>query len=429
MVSEKRPVHLWAFLQGIGFFPGGWRHPEAQPEAVFTREYYEKISKMAEKACFDAIVYGDQLQGRDAGGRTPGRLAAPTLDPFTLLSAMAGVTENIGLVATVSTTFAEPAEVASKFAALNYVSNGRAGWNIVTTVVPNSAANFGETQLMEKSLRYKRAAAFLHTAEQFWNTAASGQQSALNVENDWFNVSSALPMPTSPQSRPVLVQAGQSADGRDFAAASAEAIFCPAPTIKDGQDYRNDLRLRASEKGRNPDDLLIMPGLAFVLGATEEEAKAKHKYLLELADEEMCAEYLGEALGYNLLQHPIDKPFPIEEICKTCEYPAGMVRGMLASAVETGQTIGAFAREFALKPRGHAIFVGTPEQLAERLENWIDEGACDGFTLQPGFMPTELELFCDHVVPILQSHGRLRKSYEGTTLRDNMGLLSDTVAR
>lgn len=427
MSAEKRPVHLWAFLQGIGFFPGGWRHPSATPEAVFTRDYYTQISQLAEKACFDAIVYGDQLQGRDAGGRTPGRLAAPTLDPFSLLASMAGVTKNIGLVATVSTTYAEPAEVAAKFSALNYVSNGRAGWNIVTTVVPNSAANFGETELLEKSLRYRRAAAFLEAAEYFWESAAK-EGAAAGVKNDWFDVSGRLDMPTTEQYRPVLVQAGQSPDGRDFAAASAEAIFCPAPSIKDGQDYRNDLRSRAEAKGRNPDDLLIMPGLAFVLGATEAEAREKYEFLLELADDELCVEYLSEALGYNLLQHPLDETFPLDEICKTCEFPAGMVRGMLTPAVEQGQSIADFARNYACKPRGHNIFVGTPEQMADQLIEWIDAGACDGFTLQPGFMPTELELFCEHVVPILQERGRLRTSYEGTTLSATMGLKQEIPA-
>ena len=421
MSSEKRPVHLWAFLQGIGFFPGGWRHPDATPRAVFTRDYYQKIAKLSESACLDAIVYGDQLQGRDAGGRTPGRLPAPTLDPFTLLAAMADVTNNIGLVATVSTTFAEPAEVAAKFAALNYVSNGRAGWNIVTTVVPASAANFGESELLEKSLRYKRAAAFLETAEQFWKSAA-GELVPATTKNDWFDVASSLPMPTAAQGRPVLVQAGQSPDGRDFAAASAEAIFCPAPSIQDGRDYRNDLRQRAAEKDRNPDDLLIMPGLAFVLGDTEQQAKEKYQYLLELADPEMCVEYLSEALGYDLLQHNMQETFPLDTICATCEFPAGLVRAMLTPAVEKEQSIAEFASQYAQKPRGHAIFVGTPEQMADRLIHWIDEGACDGFTLQPGFMPTELELFCESVVPILQERGRFRKQYGGSTLRSNMEL-------
>lgn len=419
--STKRPVHLWAFLQGIGFFPGGWRHPLAKPEAVFTRSYYEKLAKMVDDARFDAIVFGDQLQGRDAAGRTPGRLAAPTLDPFTLLAAMANASDHVGLVATVSTTYAEPAEVAAKFAALNYVSNGRAGWNIVTTAHPNAPWNFGETELLDKSLRYKRAKAFVEAAEHFW-AAAAGKSDGGPLKNDWFDLTGVIDMPTSLQDRPVLVQAGQSGDGRDFAASTAEAIFCPAPTIDAGRDYRTDMRTRVFELGRNPDGILIMPGLAFLLGSTEEEAKRKHKEVLDLADDALCVEYLSESIGYDLLQHPIDRPFPIEEIVARCEFPAADVRRMLTPAVEAGTSIAEFCQDYARKPRGHAIFVGTPEQLADRMETWIDAEACDGFTLQPGFMPSELELFCEHVSPLLQARGRLRKDYEGSTLREHLGL-------
>lgn len=430
MSATKRPVHLWAFLQGIGFFPGGWRHSDAKPEAVFTREYYEHLARITDAARFDAIVFGDQLQGRDAAGRTPGRLAAPTLDPFTLLAVMAGASEHVGLVATVSTTYAEPAEVAAKFAALNYVSNGRAGWNIVTTAHPNSPWNFGETELLDKSLRYKRAKAFVDAAEHFW-ASACGKTDGGALKNDWFDLAGVIDMPCSLQDRPVLVQAGQSGDGRDFAASTAEAIFCPAPTIEAGQDYRNDMRARVAAIGRDPDSILIMPGLAFLLGATEEEAKRKHKDMLDLADDELCVEYLSESIGYNLLAHPIDRPIPLEQILAACEFPPADVRRMLTPAAEAGTSIADVCRDYATKPRGHAIFVGTPEQLADRMESWIDADACDGFTLQPGFMPSELELFCEHVSPILQARGRLRRDYEGHTLRQHLGInraTADAVA-
>eukprot|EP01037_Dinobryon_pediforme_P024050 gene24050-25698_t len=289
-------LHLWAFLQGIGFFPGGWRHAAATPEAVFDRAYYERIGRMVEKARFDAIVFGDQLQGRDAAGRTPGRLAIPTLDPFTLLSAMAGVTEHVGLVATVSTTYNEPAEVAAKFATLDYVSQGRAGWNIVTTAHPNSPLNFGETELLEKSQRYKRAAAFVEAAEVFWGSACGKKIDRAALKSDWFEIDDTLDFVPPPQGRPVLVQAGQSGDGRDFAARTAEAIFCPAPTMEAGKAYRDDMRARASELGRDPDGIKIMPGLALVIGGTEAEAQARHEEVLELADDVLAVEYLSESI-------------------------------------------------------------------------------------------------------------------------------------
>lgn len=413
-------VHLWAFLQGIGFFPGGWRDEKAQPGSVFERTYYEKIARLVDDACFDAIVFGDQLQGRDAAGRTPGRLAIPTLDPFTLLAVMGAATKHVGLVATVSTTYSEPAEVAAKFAALNFVTEGRAGWNIVTTAHPNSAWNFGEDELLEKSLRYKRAADFVDAADHHWKAAAGKAEGGHS--NEWFTTDAPLAMPTSPQDRPVYVQAGQSEDGRDFAASCAEAIFCPAPTIEAGQEFRNDMRSRAAAKGRNPDDLIIMPGLAFVLGETEEEAQAKHQRMLDYADDALCIEYLSESIGYDLTQHDPASPIPIEEICANCEFPAGMIRGMLTPSVEAGKSLAEHCRDYATKPRGHSIFVGTPQQMADHVETWIEAGACDGFTLQPGFMPEELELFCKHVVPLLQERGLLRKSYQGTTLRHHLGI-------
>lgn len=415
-------LHLWAFLQGIGFFPGGWRHAEATPEAVFDRAYYERIGRMVEKARFDAIVFGDQLQGRDAAGRTPGRLAIPTLDPFTLLSAMAGATEHVGLVATVSTTYNEPAEVAAKFAALDYVSQGRAGWNIVTTAHPNSPWNFGETELLEKSLRYKRAAAFVEAADVFWGTASGRQVDRAALKSDWFQIEDTLDFAAPPQGRPVLVQAGQSGDGRDFAAKTAEAIFCPAPTMEAGKAYRDDMRARVAAVGRDPDGIKIMPGLALVIGGTEAEAHARHKAVLDLADDVLCVEYLSESIGYDLTQHRLDGAFPIDDIVAHCEFPAGDVGRMLAPAVEAGTSIKDFCQAYARKPRGHGIFVGTPEQMADHMESWIDAGACDGFTLQPGFMPLELAVFCDEVVPLLQRRELLRRDYQGPSLRDHLGL-------
>jgi len=419
-MSANGRLHLWAFLQGIGFYPGGWRHADATPKAVFDRTYYERVGKLCEDSCFDAIVFGDQLQGRDAAGRTPGRLAIPTLDPFTLLSTMAGVTSRVGLVATVSTTYNEPAEVAAKFAALDFLSGGRAGWNIVTTAHPNSPMNFGETELLEKSLRYQRAQAFTDAASRFWDAAADDGSTAVTTHDDWFDFDGALDMPRVPQGRPVLVQAGQSPDGRDFAARTAEAIFCPAPTIEAGQAYRNDMRERVRKAGRDPDGVKIMPGLAIILGATEAEAQAKQARLIELADVGLCVEYLSESIGYDLTVHDPKAPIPLDDIVATCEFPVADVRRMFAAAVEAETLLGDFCVGYAGKPRGHGIFCGTPVQLADHMEAWIDAGACDGFTLQPAFMPTELELFCAHVVPILQERGLLRQDYHGPMLRDHI---------
>jgi alkanesulfonate monooxygenase SsuD/methylene tetrahydromethanopterin reductase-like flavin-dependent oxidoreductase (luciferase family) len=399
----SRQIHLWAFLQGIGHYPSGWRHADASPADVFGMEYYRRIGQLVERGRFDAIVFGDQLQSRGGGGRTPERLAMPTLDPISLLAAIGAVTEHVGLVATVSTTYNSVEALAARFATMDRITGGRAGWNIVTTAHPASAPNFGQSELPDKSLRYAHAAETVTAACAIWD-AAKGQGRPL------------------PQGRPVLVQAGQSGDGREFAARTAEAIFCPAATIEDGIAFRTDMRRRIADVGRDPDGVRIMPGLSFILAPSEGEAVAKDQALLALADQALCIEYLSESFAYDLTIHDPDGPIPVEAILAGTGFPpADIARGLVKPA-EEGLSLGAFAARYVQTPRGHNVFRGTPEMMADMMIAWIDAGACDGFTLQPAYMPGELELFVDQVVPILQERGRLRQDYPGTTLRASLGL-------
>ena len=421
----RHPLHLWAFLQGIGFYPFGWRYRGATPRAVFDAAYYAEVARRVEAGRFDAIVFGDQLQARGYQGRTPRLLPMPTLDPMTLLGVMGSVTQHVGLVATVSTTYHEPALLADKFATLDLLSAGRSGWNIVTTAHPASAWNFAQAALPEKSLRYQRAEEFVGITNALWDGAgrgAGGGNAAISHRGRWFEVHGALATPPLPQGRPVLVQAGQSGDGRDFAAKTAEAIFCPAKAPEDGRAYRDDLRARMPKFGRAGDDVLIMPGLSFILGATEAEALAKERELLELASPELCIEYLGDSIGYDLTRHPPDGPIPLADILAATELPPADIEKMLAPVVAAGLSLVKFALGYVRTPRGHNIFKGTPEQLADMMAQWIAARACDGFTIQPAYMPGELLLFIDEVVPILQRRGLLRRDYEGTTLRSHLGL-------
>ncbi|MFM5931220.1 MAG: LLM class flavin-dependent oxidoreductase [Novosphingobium sp.] len=390
----SKQIHLWAFLQGIGHYPSGWRHDGADPAGVFTMDYYRKVGALAERGMIDAIVYGDQLQSRGAGGRTPERLAMPTLDPVSLLAAIGSVTQHIGLVATVSTTYNDVPELVERFGTLNRITGGRAGWNIVTTAHPSTAPNFGQSELPEKGLRYAHAKDVVSQCGEAWDAA----------------------------SRPVLVQAGQSGDGRDFAARTAEAIFCPAATIEAGIAFRSDLRQRIAEVGRDPDGVRIMPGLSFILAESEEAAIAKDEALLALADEALCIEYLSESLCFDVTSFDPDRPIPEAEILAETLLPKEDIARVLAGPVNEGLSLGAFAARYVRTPRGHHVFRGTPEQMADMMIEWIDAGACDGFTLQPAYMPGELALFVDQVVPILQDRGRLRKAYPGTTLRATLGL-------
>ena len=413
-------VHLWAFLQGIGYCPSGWRHELAQPENVFSMDYYARVARLAEGGCIDAIVFGDQIQSRGANGHTPERLAMPTLDPIVLLGAMAAVTEKIGLVATVSTTFFEPAEVAERFATLDRISGGRAGWNIVTSAHPATAWNFGMDEMPDKDFRYARAAEFVKAACLLWDSAASG--TPVSFAGEHIAMQAALPGGALPQGCPVLVQAGQSPVGRTFAADTAQAIFCPAATLEAGIEFRTDMHRRIAAAGRDPAHTRVMPGLAFMLADTEEAAHAKDAHIRELADEALCIEYLGESVGFWLAGHDPAGPIPLAEILRNTELVPEDVERALAKPTASGISLGEFARQYVLTPRGHNVFRGTPEQMADHMIGWADAGACDGFTLQPAFMPSELEIFVEQVVPILQRRGRLRTEYPGTTLRETMGI-------
>lgn len=399
----EKQIHLWAFLQGIGFFPSGWMHERARPEGVFSMDYYKRVAQLAEQGCFDAIVFGDQLQSRGAGGRTPERMAMPTLDPVSLLTAMAAVTQHIGLVATVSTTYNSPEMLAERFGTMERVTGGRSGWNIVTTAHPDTAPNFGEAELPPKDERYRHAKEVVAAACDLW--AAMDRAG-----------------PRLPQGRPVLVQAGQSPDGRDFAARTAEAIFCPAANIEAGMDFRNDLRRRVAEVGRDPDGVRIMPGLSCVLGGSEEEARARHLAILDLADDALAIEYLSESLVCDLTSFDPSGAIPLETILDKTIMPKADIARAITPAHEKGTPLGDFAANFMRHPRGHNVFLGTPEQMAEMMIAWRDAGACDGFTLQPSYMPGGLEDFVEQVVPILQQRGRLRTEYPGSTLRETLGL-------
>jgi N-acetyl-S-(2-succino)cysteine monooxygenase len=425
--APNKELHFWAFLQGIGHYPGGWRYPGARPRAVLDVDYYCEVARLVERARFDAIVFGDQLQARGANGRTPALLAMPTLDPLTLLGAMGSVTSHVGLVATVSTTYNEPAAVADKFATLDCLSQGRAGWNIVTTAHPASAWNFGRVALPEKAARYQRADEFVGLTKTLWDAAQPVGQGPNNIvehQGRWFTMRGALATPRPPQGRPVLVQAGQSGDGRDFAAKTAEAIFCPAPSFEVGKAFRDDIRARMVRFQRQPDDVKVMPGLSFVLADTEAAALAKDQELIELSSTALCIEYLSESVGYDLTTCVADRPIPLDNILRGSEFPADDLRKMLTPAVAAGQSLADFARVYVRTPRGHHVFRGTPEQLADMMERWLLGGACDGFTLQPAYMPGELQLFVDQVVPLLQARGLLRRDYSSSTLRGHLGLTS-----
>jgi len=277
------------------------------------------------------------------------------------------------------------------------------GLFIVTTAHPDTAPNFGEAELPPKDQRYAHAVDVVAKACELW-TAMDRAGPAL------------------PQGRPVLVQAGQSPEGRDFAARTAEAIFCPAANIDAGIDFRNDMRHRIATVGGNPDGVRVMPGLSCVLGGTEEEARGNHAAILDMGDVPLAIEYLSESLCCDLTAYDPAAAIPVDDILAKTLLPPADVAKSVRPAAETGTPLGEFAANFMRHPRGHNVFVGTGEQMAEMMIEWRDSGACDGFTLQPSYMPGGLQDFAEQVVPVLQKRGRLRTEYPGTTLRETLGL-------
>ncbi|MFE5301923.1 LLM class flavin-dependent oxidoreductase [Streptomyces sp. NPDC056632] len=431
--TSPRRLHLNAFLMNTGHHDAAWRHPRTQPERITDLRYFQQLARTAERGLLDSVFLADGL----ALWGNARYNALGSLEPLTLLSALAAVTEHVGLIATVSTTFNEPFHTARKFASLDHISGGRAGWNIVTSGTENEARNFGRDEHLEHRLRYARAREFVEVTTKLWDSweddaivldrergvyADTDRVREIDHRGEHFAVRGPLNVPRSPQGHPLLVQAGSSEDGKEFAAQYAEAVFTAQQTLADGQAFYKDLKSRLVRHGRDEDQLLVLPGIAPVIGSTEAEARALEHELTELQIPEYGLAQLSGMLGTDLTGVPLDGPLP--DLPEERDINGNKSRFTLVAELARRDDL--TVRELIARlgaGRGHRVLAGTPEQIADELQRWFTQGAADGFNIMPPHLPGGLEDFVDHVVPILQRRGLFRTEYTGRTLREHYGLV------
>jgi FMN-dependent oxidoreductase (nitrilotriacetate monooxygenase family) len=430
-----RQLHLNLFINSRGHHEASWRHPEASPLALTDIRYYQGLAQRAEAGLFDSIFLADQLALNDDVGKA-GRV---WLEPITALGALAASTSRIGLIATASTTYSEPFNLARQFASIDHISGGRAGWNIVTSWSARAARNFGDESQVSHAERYTRAEEFMKVVKGLWDSwapdavlddRASGAYARperirpIDHKGDYYNVAGPLNMPRCPQGRPVLVQAGSSDTGKRFAARHAEAVFTAHMEKATAQAFYTDLKKLTAEVGRSVDQIHILPGLSAMIGSTEAEAQRLSQEMNDLADPEIGRKRLSGRFGGHDFSHlPLDTPLKPEDFPDPSTVEAARSRTELIVNVvrQEGLTLRQLLSKLA-GARGHFTFAGTPEQVADLIEDWFIGGAADGFNVMPPLLPKMLDVFVDEVVPLLQRRGLFRTAYEGATLRDHYGL-------
>ena len=431
----QRHMHLNLFIQSRGHHEASWRHPASSPCSLFDIRYYQDLAQKAEAGLFDSLFFADQLAlGADiAHGPRTG------LEPLTVLAALAVSTSRIGLIATASTTYTEPFNLARQFASLDHISRGRIGWNIVTSWLALAARNYGKIGLLSHAERYERAEECMTVVQGLWDSWAddavlddrvSGRYAnperirSIDHEGPYYQVAGPLNLPRCPQGRPVLVQAGSSDTGRGFAARHAEAIFTAQLQKRTAQDFYADLKSRVVAVGRRADQMLILPGLSPLIASSEVEAQRLAEELGALANPEAGRKRLaGRFGGYDFSHLPLDKPLEPEDFPdpSTVEAARSRTEVILDLVRREKPTLRQLLAMLA-GARGHHTFAGTPEQVADLMAEWFTDGAADGFNVMPPVLPAMLEVFIAEVIPLLQRRGLFRTAYEGETLRAHYGL-------
>ena len=431
----KRQLHLNLFIHSRGHHEASWRHPAASPLALTDIRYYQDLARRAEAALFDSIFLADQL----ALGEDVAQAARSWLEPITTLAALAVSTSRIGLIATASTTYTEPFNLARQFASLDHISNGRIGWNIVTSWLAAAASNYGGIGQVSHADRYARGEEFMVVVKALWDSwaddaviddrkggryAKADRIRPINHKGAHYQVAGPLNLPRSPQGRPVLVQAGSSDTGRRFAARHAEAVFTAHMGKATAQAFYADLKALVAAEGRASDHVLILPGLSPMIAATEAEAQRLARELNELSDPEVGRKRLSGRFGGHDFSHlPLDRPLRPEDFPEPSSVEAARSRTeVILSLVRREQpTLRQLLASLA-GARGHFTFAGTPEQVADLIEDWFTDGAADGFNIMPPLLPAMLDVFSAEVIPLLQRRGLFRTAYAGTTLREHYGL-------
>ncbi|WP_249674350.1 LLM class flavin-dependent oxidoreductase [Pseudomonas abieticivorans] len=431
---NNKQMNLGAFLMGSGHHVAAWRHPRAWAGGGLDFQHFKRLAQTAERGKFDAIFFADNLALMGSPELGQYTTAGDVYDPLVLLSGLAAVTERIGLVSTVSTSYNAPYLLARKFASLDHLSGGRSGWNLVTSATDLEALNFGREQHFEHGDRYQLAEEFIDVVTGLWDSfeddaflhdKASGvyfQPDKLHVlghQGEHYRVRGPLNIPRTPQGHPVLIQAGSSEPGKALAARTAEVIFTAQQTLGNAQAFYADVKGRLAAYGRQPQDLKIMPGISPVIGRTQAEAEDKYAQLQDLLDPRVGLGLLaGMAGGFDLSGYDLDGPLP--------ELPvSNAMQSRQALFIDLARRENLSIRQLYLKvagARGHHTVIGTPHTVADTLEQWFVGQGGDGFNIMPPFLPEGLDDFVDGVVPILQQRGLFRRDYQGSTLREHLGL-------
>jgi FMN-dependent oxidoreductase (nitrilotriacetate monooxygenase family) len=429
-------MHLGLSMRFLGYHSGAWRHPEIEPNGPTSFQAFADSARKAEEAKFDLVFFADGL-GIRTNDEPPGSLCRSghnaELEPITLLSALAPVTKRIGLISTASTTYNEPFHVARKFGSLDLISNGRAGWNVVTSWSEQEAWNFNRSEHLAYDERYERAKEFVQVVTGLWDTwdkdafVYDKSNSIYFDDKKWhvldhrgkhFSVRGPLNLNRSRQGRPILVQAGTNAVGQEIAARHCDLVFSSHQDLGSAQEYYSSVKGRLAQFGRSFSDLHILTGLTTVVGKTKKEAEEKFEYLKSLVDPQVGMALLYNTLG-DLSHLPLDGSVPEPDYSKI------KMRSSAESVWKMAKNEGLSIRQLCQKvgmSMVHRIIVGTPEEVADHMETWMDNGAADGFNVTPTHLPHALDDFAKMVLPILRERGRFREDYEGETLRENLQL-------
>ncbi|RYD93640.1 MAG: LLM class flavin-dependent oxidoreductase [Sphingomonadales bacterium] len=430
-----RKIRLGAFLPGGGQHIASWRHPDQPVDGATNLQFHIELAKAAERGLFDAYFLADNLSATLGGGIEGGNARIAGFEPVTLFSALATHTSHLGFIATASTTYEEPYSIARKFASLDLISGGRAGWNVVTTATEAAARNFNLDKQLPHAARYRRAAEHVAVVKKLWESFEddafirdrdsgaffhTDKVHRINHRGEHFSVEGPLNVSRSAQGHPVIVQAGQSDDGRGLAAATAEVIFTAHQKLDTAQEFYRDIKGRARGLCRDPSHILVMPGVSPFVGRTEAEAREKYERLTSLILEEdgvaLVSAFSGGEL--DLTDADLDGPLPPAPPTEGMKSRQALIRQI---ADENNFSIRQLYQWIA-SARGHFTIVGSAVQIADTLQEWFENEGADGFNILPPWLPTGLNDFIDLVIPELQRRGLFRTAYEGRTLRENLGL-------
>lgn len=430
-MSTQKKLKFGAIIHGVGGNIAGWRHPDIQADASVSLDFYTNQAQKAEEGKFDLVFIADGLHINEKS--IPHFLNR--FEPLTILSALAAVTSKIGLVGTLSTSYSEPFNVARQFASLDHISNGRAGWNVVTSPLEKTALNFSKTveDHPDHAKRYRIAAEYLQVAKGLWDSWEddafvrnketgvffdSDKLHQLNHRGEFFSVQGPLNIGRSKQGRPLIFQAGSSEAGKDLDAREADAIFTGHPTLSAAREFYQDVKNRAKALGRNPDELAILPGIAPIIGTTEEEAERKYQEIANLVSIDKALDYLGRYFEHHdFSQYPLDAPFP-----ELGDLGKNSFQSHTDRIKQQAKALNLTLRQVALQETTpKPTFIGTPEKVADLIQEWFEGNGADGFIIGSA-VPNGLNDFVDFVVPILQKRGLFRTEYEAETLRGNLGI-------